>query len=108
MHKGDKVVPPASFPTAPPADLKMIPDELPSVSDEVLGELHTLLVLEKFVAFSQALLTSILADQDVAHVFQVSPHEQEIIEHAHSCFVQGRSGTGYEPSIPTISSDKNI
>jgi hypothetical protein len=38
MHKGDKVVPPASFPTAPPADLKMIPDELPSVSDEVLGE----------------------------------------------------------------------
>lgn len=25
-----------------------------------------------------------------------SPHEQEIIEHVHSCFVQGRSGTGYE------------
>ncbi|KAN0138675.1 hypothetical protein V8E53_003663, partial [Lactarius tabidus] len=94
MHKGDKVVPPASFPIAPPPDLKMIPDELPSVSNEVLGELHTLLVLEKFVTFSQALLTSILADQDVIHVFQVSPHEQEIIEHAHSCFVQGRSGTG--------------
>ncbi|KAF8261742.1 hypothetical protein EI94DRAFT_1745299 [Lactarius quietus] len=94
IHKGDKLVPPASFPAAPPPDLKMIPDELPTVSDEVLGELHTLLVLEKFVAFSQALLTSILADQEVVHVFQVSPHEQEIIEHAHSCFVQGRSGTG--------------
>jgi hypothetical protein len=72
----------------------MIPDELPILSDEVLGELHALLVLEKFVAFSQALLTSILADQEVVHVFQVSPHEQEIIEHGHSCFVQGRSGTG--------------
>ncbi|KAH9022666.1 P-loop containing nucleoside triphosphate hydrolase protein [Lactarius hengduanensis] len=94
IHRGDKVVPPASFPAAPPPDLKLIPDELPTVSDEVLGELHALLVLEKFVAFSQALLTSILADQEVVHVFQVSPHEQEIIEHAHSCFVQGRSGTG--------------
>lgn len=94
IHKGDKVVPPASFPAAPPPDLKMTPDELPTVSDEVLGELHALLVLEKFVAFSQALLTSILADQEVVHVFQVSPHEKEIIEHAHSCFVQGRSGTG--------------
>ncbi|KAF8261744.1 hypothetical protein EI94DRAFT_1809815 [Lactarius quietus] len=94
IHKGDKLVPPASFPAAPPPDLKMIPDELPAVGDEILGELHTLLVLEKFVAFSQALLTSILADQEVVHVFQVSSHEQEIIEHAHSCFVQGRSGTG--------------
>ncbi|KAI9436974.1 hypothetical protein H4582DRAFT_1853973 [Lactarius indigo] len=92
IHKGDKVVPPASFTVAPPPDVKMIPDEVPTVSDEVLGELHALLVLEKFVAFSQ--VSSILADQDVVHVFQVSPHEQEIIENAHSCFVQGRSGTG--------------
>ncbi|KAH8984681.1 hypothetical protein EDB92DRAFT_1885663 [Lactarius akahatsu] len=76
VHKGDKVVPPASFPAAPPPDAKMIPDELPIVSDEVLGEVR------------------ILADQEVVHVFQVSPHEQEIIENAHSCFVQGRSGTG--------------
>ncbi|KAH9172885.1 hypothetical protein EDB89DRAFT_1962863 [Lactarius sanguifluus] len=78
IHKGDKVVPPASFPAAPPPDAKMIPDELPIVSDEVLGEVRP----------------SILADQEVVHVFQVSPHEQEIIENAHSCFVQGRSGTG--------------
>ncbi|KAI0286423.1 hypothetical protein BC826DRAFT_1108859 [Russula brevipes] len=94
VHKGDKVVPPASFPPMPLLDPKMIPEELPTVSDEVLEKLHEILVLEKFVSFSQALLTSILADQDVIHVFQVSPHEQEIIEHAHSCFVQGRSGTG--------------
>ncbi|KAH9172883.1 hypothetical protein EDB89DRAFT_1962838 [Lactarius sanguifluus] len=76
IHKGDKVVPPASFPAAPPPDQRMIPDGLPTVSDEVLGEV------------------CILADQEAIHVFQVSPHEQEIIEHAHSCFVQGRSGTG--------------
>ena len=38
INRGDKVVPPASFSAAPPPDLKMIPDELPTVSDEVLGE----------------------------------------------------------------------
>ena len=40
VHKGDKVVPPASFPAAPPPDPKMIPDELPTVSDEVLDEVR--------------------------------------------------------------------
>ncbi|KAI9510704.1 hypothetical protein F5148DRAFT_976352 [Russula earlei] len=91
VHKGDKVIPPASFPAACPADLKTIPDEVPIASDKVLEELHEILVLEKFVAFSQV---GILAGQEVVHVFQVSPHEQEIIEHSYSCFVQGRSGTG--------------
>ena len=38
MHKGDKVVPPASFSAAPLPEPKMIPDELPTVSDDVLGE----------------------------------------------------------------------
>ena len=38
VHKGDKVVPPASFPAALPADSNMIPDEPPTVSDEVLEE----------------------------------------------------------------------
>ncbi|KAH9005752.1 hypothetical protein EDB86DRAFT_2795497 [Lactarius hatsudake] len=96
IHRGDKVVPPASFPAAPPPDQRMIPDGLPTVSDEkmTVDSLTHVYRLEKFVAFSQALLTSILADQEAIHVFQVSPHEQEIIEHAHSCFVQGRSGTG--------------
>ncbi|KAF8460963.1 hypothetical protein DFH94DRAFT_790038 [Russula ochroleuca] len=84
LHKGDKVVPPASFPAAPPPDPNMIPDELPTISDEVLEEVY----------FLTNILIGILADQDVVHVFQVSPHEQEIIEHTHSCFVQGRSGTG--------------
>jgi hypothetical protein len=38
MHKGDKVVPPASFSAAQPPDHEMIPDELPTVGDEVLEE----------------------------------------------------------------------
>ena len=38
VHKGDKVVPPASFPAAPPPDPNMIPDEPPTISDEVLEE----------------------------------------------------------------------
>jgi len=38
VHKGDKVVPPASFPAGLPLDSNMIPDEPPTVSDEVLEE----------------------------------------------------------------------
>ena len=38
VHKGDKVVPPATFPPTPPPDPNMIPDELPMISDEVLEE----------------------------------------------------------------------
>ncbi|EKM55346.1 uncharacterized protein PHACADRAFT_208864 [Phanerochaete carnosa HHB-10118-sp] len=50
--------------------------------------------LQKFVTFSQALLNSILADQDVQHVFHMSPSEQAIVKHSGSCYVLGRSGTG--------------
>ncbi|KAH8101589.1 hypothetical protein BXZ70DRAFT_104267, partial [Cristinia sonorae] len=93
-HQGDNVVTPASFPpaTEPSAPEKAI--RIPDLRDEDLEELHSLLVLEKFVTFSQALLNSILADQDVAHVFQMSPQEQEIVQHGSSCYVLGRSGTG--------------
>lgn len=56
--------------------------------------MHEMLVLEKYVTFSQALLNSILADADVAHVFDVSAMEKKIIEHPFSCYVIGRSGTG--------------
>ncbi|KLO20395.1 hypothetical protein SCHPADRAFT_897689 [Schizopora paradoxa] len=59
-----------------------------------LQDIHQWLVLEKYVALSQTLLTCILADQEVSHVFNVSPYEREIIEHDSSCYVLGRSGTG--------------
>ncbi|KAH9891312.1 hypothetical protein C8Q73DRAFT_119576 [Cubamyces lactineus] len=91
---GDNVVMPASWPppTEPIAFEK--PLSLSDMRKGDLEELHSLLVLEKFVTFSQALLNSILADKDVAYVFDVSPHEKRIIEHPSSCFVLGRSGTG--------------
>jgi hypothetical protein len=59
----------------------------------------------------QPLLDSIIADLDVAFVLEISyafrtrtpdiatefgsPKELEIIEHPDSCYVLGRSGTGY-------------
>ncbi|THH32624.1 hypothetical protein EUX98_g1581 [Antrodiella citrinella] len=94
QRPGDNVVAPASFPQAvePTAPERAI--RIPNLRDKDREELHSLLVLEKFVTFSQALLNSILADQDVAHVFQMSPQEQEIVQHGSSCYVLGRSGTG--------------
>ncbi|EMD41416.1 hypothetical protein CERSUDRAFT_89982 [Gelatoporia subvermispora B] len=93
-HQGDNVFMPASFP--PPAEPLVLEPAtaMPSIPKEDLEELHSLLVLEKFVTFSQALLNSILADQDVTHVFDVSSQEKHIIEHTSSCYVIGRSGTG--------------
>ncbi|KAJ7222598.1 hypothetical protein GGX14DRAFT_664393, partial [Mycena pura] len=48
----------------------------------------------KTVHFSEYLLRSILDDLDVAFVLEISPRELEIVEHPHSCYVLGRSGTG--------------
>ncbi|KAJ2926878.1 hypothetical protein H1R20_g10207, partial [Candolleomyces eurysporus] len=91
-HKGDYVIPPATFtPLGKEVSDNNIIPELPK---EDLDEIHSLLVLEKFVALSKELLKSIVVDLDVAHVFDVSPREREIIEHQNSCYVIGRSGTG--------------
>ncbi|TFK22063.1 hypothetical protein FA15DRAFT_623047 [Coprinopsis marcescibilis] len=89
---GDYVVSPASFP--PQAKEEKDALIIPELPKEDLEEIHSLLVLEKFVMLSQELLNSILADLDVAHVFNVTPQEKEIIEHPYSCYVLGRSGTG--------------
>ncbi|KAF8807162.1 hypothetical protein BYT27DRAFT_7189247 [Phlegmacium glaucopus] len=92
LNKGDNVFMPACFP--PPDIVEEELGNVPELPCDNLEELHSLLVLEKFVAFSQALLNSIMADLDVAHVFNVSPQEKEIIEYPYSCYVLGRSGTG--------------
>ncbi|EIN13313.1 P-loop containing nucleoside triphosphate hydrolase protein [Punctularia strigosozonata HHB-11173 SS5] len=93
MTKGGHKYMPPSF-SAPEAIVTSLVHELPNIEEKVLGKLHEILVLEKFVAFSQALLNSILANRDVVHPFAVSSQEQEIIEHPYSCYVIGRSGTG--------------
>ncbi|KAF6765913.1 hypothetical protein DFP72DRAFT_865039 [Ephemerocybe angulata] len=91
--QSDKSILPASF---PPLDEDTIQDAIPvpELPKEDLEELHSLLGLEKFVTLSKELLTSIWADLDAAHVFDVTRQEKEIIEHPHSCYVLGRSGTG--------------
>ncbi|KAF5377280.1 hypothetical protein D9615_006447 [Tricholomella constricta] len=101
INSGDNVILPASFPPlkaevlSNPIGMDLPPDDLEHI--------HSLLVLEKYLTFSQVidllsaykeLLRSILADLDVAFPFQVSPQEKEIIEHPNSCYVLGRSGTG--------------
>ncbi|TBU42438.1 hypothetical protein BD309DRAFT_866309 [Dichomitus squalens] len=94
MNPGDNVYMPASWP--PPVDVPTF-EPVSGITDmrkEDYEELHSLLVLEKFVTFSQALLNSIIADKDVAHVFEISLQEKRIIEHPSSCYVLGRSGTG--------------
>ncbi|KAG1862479.1 P-loop containing nucleoside triphosphate hydrolase protein [Suillus tomentosus] len=50
--------------------------------------------LEKYVTFSQAFLHSLIANQDVQHVFILTPEEKKIVECTTSCYVLGRSGTG--------------
>ncbi|KAF9642213.1 P-loop containing nucleoside triphosphate hydrolase protein, partial [Thelephora ganbajun] len=91
----DDVIKPALFPPSTHQDQDTSqPAPTVKVCEEDMKEIHSMLVLDKFVVLSQALLNSILADKEVAHVFSVSMQEQEIIEHPSSCYVIGRSGTG--------------
>ncbi|KAJ2931128.1 hypothetical protein H1R20_g5904, partial [Candolleomyces eurysporus] len=92
IHKGDNVISPAIFP--PPEKEVSDNNLIPEIPKEDLEEIHSLLVLEKFVPLSKELLKTIFADLDIPHVFNVTPQEKEIIEHPHSCYVIGRSGTG--------------
>ncbi|TFK38653.1 hypothetical protein BDQ12DRAFT_630422 [Crucibulum laeve] len=84
---------PASFPPLQ-EDRPVQSYNLPDLPRDNLSEVHSLLALEKFVQFSKPLLHSMLADLDVVFPFQVSSHEQKIINHPYSCYVLGRSGTG--------------
>ncbi|KAF9818499.1 hypothetical protein IEO21_02737 [Rhodonia placenta] len=77
-----------------------LPDLHKDDLEKVCAHFRVSLLLEKYVTFSQVrnILTDvklgILADADVAHVFDVSAMEKKIIEHPFSCYVIGRSGTG--------------
>ncbi|KAI9566710.1 hypothetical protein HD554DRAFT_2040083 [Boletus coccyginus] len=44
------------------------------------------------------LFSGLIADQDVQHVFELAPRELQIVECKTSCYVLGRSGTGYDGS----------
>ncbi|KIJ21330.1 hypothetical protein PAXINDRAFT_164864 [Paxillus involutus ATCC 200175] len=91
-RRGDDVYLPACFPPEA-TQIDCRPDPL-VLSDQDKDELHSLLVLEKYVTFSQAFLHSLIANQDVQHVFELGPQECKIVECKTSCYVLGRSGTG--------------
>ncbi|KAH6917678.1 hypothetical protein BKA70DRAFT_1556138 [Coprinopsis sp. MPI-PUGE-AT-0042] len=90
-REGTRIVP-AVFPPNRMARVDPVP--IPELPKEDLEEIHSILVLEKFVNFSKELRNSLIAELDVQHVFHLSSQEMEIIEHPSSCYVIGRSGTG--------------
>lgn len=92
VHPGDKVYLPAVFPPEVP-DVVVKPPSL-VLGDQEMDQLHSLLVLDKYVTFSQALINGLVARKDVQHVFELTPHERKIVDCTTSCYVLGRSGTG--------------
>ncbi|KAJ3739795.1 hypothetical protein DFH05DRAFT_1546449 [Lentinula detonsa] len=89
----DKTFVPALFPPLPDVEegepISWLSDDL---SDE--DPVHSRFLMDKYVVFSKPLLNTMLADLDVTFPHLVSTKEKQIIEHPHSCYVIGRSGTG--------------
>ncbi|PBK60033.1 hypothetical protein ARMSODRAFT_966416 [Armillaria solidipes] len=84
---------PAFFPSLPgvlPSEI----EDLPNLRPDETAQIHSRLVVEKYVTFSQPFLNTILADVEATFPYMVSPQEKRIIEHPTSCYVIGRSGTG--------------
>ncbi|KAI9566690.1 hypothetical protein HD554DRAFT_2315329 [Boletus coccyginus] len=92
VHAGSDIYLPACFPQESLQD--DAEPTLPVLTDGEMEELHSLLVLEKYATFSQSFLLSLIADQDVQHMFELAPRELQIVECTTSCYVLGRSGTG--------------
>ncbi|KAI6153131.1 hypothetical protein BKA82DRAFT_4349614 [Pisolithus tinctorius] len=88
VHPGDNVYLPAGFPPKV-HDVVVKPPPL-VLGDKEMDQLHSLLVLEKYVTFSQALINgsryAVLPDDPAK--------ERKIVDCATSCYVLGRSGTG--------------
>ncbi|KAF9230368.1 hypothetical protein BU15DRAFT_69253, partial [Melanogaster broomeanus] len=98
---GDIYLPACFPPETTQTDIKPTPLVL---SAKDMDELHSLLValkqsdilrsLDKYVTFSQGFLNGLIANQDVEHVFELTPQEREVVDCKASCYVLGRSGTG--------------
>ncbi|KAG1841504.1 hypothetical protein F4604DRAFT_1598121 [Suillus subluteus] len=85
----DNVILPASFPPTEPepeipaSPLDLSAKDMEHVDNLILGHLHRLILAK-----------GLIANQDVHHVFMLSPQEQKVVESTTSCYVLGRSGTG--------------
>ncbi|KAF9523644.1 hypothetical protein CPB83DRAFT_681179 [Crepidotus variabilis] len=75
-------------------DFEASPNEVPSLPGDDSNELHQIISLEKYVMLSQELLDCIELNRPAAFPFELSRYEQTIVQHPHSCYVLGRSGTG--------------
>ncbi|KAK0207964.1 hypothetical protein DFS33DRAFT_396866 [Desarmillaria ectypa] len=84
---------PAFFPPLPEV-LPLEVEDIPDLRPDETAQVHSRLVVEKYVTFSQPFLNTILADVDATFPHMVSTQEKRIIEHPQSCYVIGRSGTG--------------
>ncbi|KAJ7836348.1 hypothetical protein B0H14DRAFT_2794293 [Mycena olivaceomarginata] len=102
-HAGDHVFHPSIFPA--PAEVRILPTgcapDLPPDDLEQVEFCHipdaSLTSCAIDAISSPSLLDSIIAGRDASFVLQGlvrTPKEQDIIEHPHSCYVLGRSGTG--------------
>ncbi|KAI6046365.1 hypothetical protein EDC04DRAFT_2598161 [Pisolithus marmoratus] len=90
VHPGYEVYLPAVFPLEVHNIIVKSPPLV--LGDQEMDRLHSLLVLDKYVTFSQALLNGLRAI--VLHDDQANPQERKIVECTTSCYVLGRSGTG--------------
>ncbi|KAK6977441.1 UvrD-like helicase ATP-binding domain-containing protein, partial [Favolaschia claudopus] len=86
----DYILVPARFPVR--AEMQFSSGRVPDLPTDDVEQIQSLLL--KTVHLSEELLKNILEDRDVAVALQISPRELNIIEHPHSCYVMGRSGTG--------------
>ncbi|KAK0464820.1 P-loop containing nucleoside triphosphate hydrolase protein [Armillaria novae-zelandiae] len=84
---------PAFFPPLPGV-LPLEIEDFRNLHPDETVQIHSRLVVEKYVTFSQPFLETILADVDATFPYVVSTQEKRIIEHPKSCYVIGRSGTG--------------
>ncbi|KAG1799293.1 uncharacterized protein HD556DRAFT_1287696 [Suillus plorans] len=90
----DSAILPASFPSAEPEpECSGSPLNL-SDKDMDRVEYFQLSFVQALIHGTASLFTRLIANQDVQHVFMLTPQEQKIVECITSCYVLGRSGTG--------------
>ncbi|KAG2070722.1 hypothetical protein BDR04DRAFT_1076592 [Suillus decipiens] len=92
------VILPASFPpTEPEPETLASPPSLSTKDMEHVEHVEHFCIVSDFVhdhPHRLILAKGLVANQDVHHVFMLSPEEQKVVECTTSCYVLGRSGTG--------------
>ncbi|KAG8969177.1 hypothetical protein FRC03_004130 [Tulasnella sp. 419] len=96
--QGKMVIPPAIFEHASGNENTQDHDSLPMTETDYLN-LHTIILLEKYIPYSHSLLDVVYNDGLTNQMFEVSMDEERIIFYPSSCFVVGRSGTGKTTTI---------